>query len=33
MKQLQAEMSDLLQHEEANKQELMALFSKLGYNL
>ena len=33
MRQLQAEMSDLLQQEEASKQELKALFEKLGYNL
>ena len=33
MKQLQADMRDLLQQEEESKQELKALFKKLGYNL
>ena len=33
MKQLQADMRDLLQQEEASQQELKALFEKLGYNL
>ncbi len=33
MKQLQAEMSDLLKQEEVSKQELKALFEKLGYTL
>ena len=32
-KQLQADMRDLLQQEEESKQELKALFKKLGYNL
>ena len=33
MKQLQAEMRDLLQQEEESKQQLKDLFEKLGYNL
>jgi len=33
MRQLQTEMRDLLQQEEASKQELKALFEKLGYTL
>ena len=33
MRQLQREMHDLLQQEEASKQELKALFEKLGYSL
>ena len=33
MRQLQAEMCDLLQQEEESKQELRALFEKLGYNI
>ena len=33
MRQLQAEMHDLLQQEETSKQELKALFEKLGYTL
>jgi type I restriction enzyme M protein len=33
MKQLQSEMRDLLQQEDASKQELKALFEKLGYGL
>ena len=33
MKQLQAEMRDLLQQEEESKQQLKELFEKLGYNL
>ena len=33
MRQLQMEMRDLLQQEEASKQELKALFEKLGYSL
>ena len=33
MRQLQAEMCDLLQQEEQSKQELKALFKKLGYSL
>lgn len=33
MKQLQAEMHDLLQREEESKQQLKDLFEKLGYNL
>jgi type I restriction enzyme M protein len=33
MRQLQTEMHDLLQQEEASKQELKALFEKLGYSL
>jgi len=33
MLQLQTEMRDLLQQEEASKQELKALFEKLGYSL
>ena len=33
MKQLQADMRDLLQQEEESKQELKALFKKSGYNL
>ena len=33
MRQLQAEMRDLLQQEEASKQELKALFEKLCYTL
>ena len=33
MKQLQAEMSDLLQQEEESRQQLKDLFEKLGYNL
>ena len=33
MKELQAEMRDLLREEEKSKGELMALFEKLGYNL
>jgi type I restriction enzyme M protein len=33
MKQLQADMRDLLQQEEESKQELKALFEKLGYTL
>ena len=33
MRQLQTEMHDLLQQEEASKQELKALFEKLGYTL
>ena len=33
MRQLQTEMRDLLQQEEASKQELKDLFEKLGYNL
>jgi type I restriction enzyme M protein len=33
MHQLQREMHDLLQQEEASKQELKALFEKLGYSL
>jgi len=33
MKQLQAEMHDLLQQEEESKQQLKDLFEKLGYSL
>ena len=33
MKQLQAEMRDLLQQEEESKQQLKELFEKLGYSL
>jgi type I restriction enzyme M protein len=33
MRQLQAEMRDLLQQEEESKQQLKDLFEKLGYNL
>ena len=33
MKQLQAEMRDLLQQEEASTKELKSLFEKLGYGL
>jgi len=33
MKQLQADMRDLLQQEEESKQQLKDLFEKLGYNL
>ena len=33
MKQLQAEMRDLLQQEEESRQQLKDLFEKLGYNL
>jgi type I restriction enzyme M protein len=33
MRQLQTEMHDLLQQEEASKYELKALFEKLGYRL
>lgn len=33
MKQLQAEMSDLLQQEEESKQQLKDLFEKLGYGI
>jgi type I restriction enzyme M protein len=33
MKQLQAEMRDLLQQEEESRQQLKNLFEKLGYNL
>ncbi len=33
MKQLQAEMHDLLQQEEASNKELKSLFEKLGYTL
>lgn len=33
MRQLQTEMRDLLQQEEESKQELKALFEKLGYSL
>ena len=33
MKQLQADMRDLLQQEEESKQELRSLFEKLGYGL
>ena len=33
MKQLQAEMRDLLQQEEESKKELKSLFEKLGYTL
>ena len=33
MKQLQAEMRDLLQQEAESKKKLKALFEKLGYNL
>jgi len=33
MKQLQSDMRHLLQQEEESKQELKALFEKLGYNL
>ena len=33
MRQLQTELRDLLQQEEASKQELKALFEKLGYGL
>jgi type I restriction enzyme M protein len=33
MKQLQAEMRDLLQQEEESKQQLKDLFEKLGYTL
>ena len=33
MKQLQAEIRDLLQQEEESKQQLKELFEKLGYNL
>ena len=33
MRQLQTEMRDLLQQEEASKQELKTLFEKLGYSL
>jgi len=33
MKQLQADMRDLLQQEEESKQQLKELFEKLGYNL
>ena len=33
MKQLQAEMRDLLQQEEESKQQLKELFEKLGYTL
>jgi type I restriction enzyme M protein len=33
MKQLQAEMRDLLQQEEESKQQLRELFEKLGYEI
>ena len=33
MKQLQADMRDLLQQEEESKQELKALFEKLGFSI
>jgi shikimate kinase len=33
MRQLQTEMRDLLQQEEASKEELKALFEQLGYSL
>ena len=33
MKQLQAEMRDLLQQEETSNKELKSLFEKLGYML
>ena len=33
MSQLHAEMLDLLQQDEASKQELKALFEKLGYSI
>ena len=33
MKQLQTEMRDLLQQEEESKQELKALFKKLGFSI
>ena len=33
MRQLQSEMHDLLQQEEDSKQELKALFEKLGYGI
>jgi type I restriction enzyme M protein len=33
MKQLQADMRDLLQQEEESKQQLKDLFEKLGYTL
>ncbi|MBQ9362022.1 MAG: SAM-dependent DNA methyltransferase [Bacteroidaceae bacterium] len=33
MRQLQTEMRDLLQQEEASKEELKVLFEKLGYTL
>jgi hypothetical protein len=33
MKQLQSEMRDLLQQEEASNKELKSLFEKLGYGL
>ena len=33
IRQLQTEMHDLLQQEEESKQELKALFEKLGYSL
>ena len=33
MKQLQADMRDLLQQEEESKQQLKELFEKLGYSL
>ena len=33
MKELQAEMRDLMQQEEESKQELKNLFEKLGYTL
>ena len=33
MRQLQTEMHDLLQQEEASNKELKALFEKLGYRL
>jgi hypothetical protein len=33
MKQLQSEMRDLLQQEEASNKELKSLFEKFGYGL
>ena len=33
MKQLQAEMRDVLQQEETSNKELKSLFEKLGYSL
>jgi type I restriction enzyme M protein len=33
MKQLQAEMRDLMQQEEESKQELKELFKSLGYGI
>jgi type I restriction enzyme M protein len=33
MKQLQSEMRDLMQQEEASNKELKSLFEKLGYGI